>query len=106
VECISELYAVFAGRSEREIQLTTAELKKRKQLHGQRFSITARKLADFLTSLEAEEVLLEQRLRDFEAKEVLSAKQQQVSSKKTAASIETDVANSEDISTLEIYEDF
>jgi transposase InsO family protein len=106
VECISELYAVFAGRSEREIQLTTAELKKRKQLHGQRFSITARKLADFLTSLEAEEVLLEQRLRDFEAKEVLSAKKQQVSSKKTEASIETDVANSEDISTLEIYEDF
>lgn len=106
VECISELYAVFAGRSEREIQLTTAELKKRKQLHGQRFTITARKLADFLTSLEAEEVLLEQRLRDFEAKEVLSAKKQPIPVEKTVASQEKSVANSEEAETLDTYEDF
>ena len=59
-----------------EIQLATAELRKRNQLHGQQFTITARKLADFLTSLEAEEVLLEQRLRDTEARGMLTPKEQ------------------------------
>lgn len=64
VRCISEHYAHFAGRSEREILLASAELRRRHQRHGQRLPITARKLADFLASLEAEEVLLEQRLGD------------------------------------------
>ena len=72
VQCLSEHYSTFAGRSEREIQLATAELRKRDQLHGQRFTITARKLADFLTSLEAEEFLLQQRLQDTEAREMLT----------------------------------
>ncbi|MBI4496624.1 MAG: DDE-type integrase/transposase/recombinase [Chloroflexi bacterium] len=71
VRGISEHRACFAGRSEREIQLATAELRRRHQRHGQQFTVTARKLADFLASLEAEEALLEQRLRDAEAKEVI-----------------------------------
>ncbi len=71
VRCISEHYARFAGHSEREIQLASAELRRRSQRHGQQLPITARKLADFLVSLEAEETLLEQRLRDAEAKDVL-----------------------------------
>lgn len=77
VQCLSEHYAIFAGRSEREIQLATTELQKRNQLHGQQFTITARKLADFLTSLEAEEILLEQRLRDAEAREMLALNKEQ-----------------------------
>jgi putative transposase len=64
VRCISQHQTQFAGRSEREILLASAELRRRHQRHGQRLPITARKLADFLASLEAEEVLLEQRLRD------------------------------------------
>jgi len=64
VRCISEHHAHLAGRSEREILLASVELRRRHQRHGQRLPITARKLADFLASLEAEEVLLEQRLRD------------------------------------------
>ena len=64
VRCISQYQTQFAGRSEREILLASAELRRRHQRHGQRLPITARKLADFLASLEAEEVLLEQRLRD------------------------------------------
>ena len=58
--------------------MATAELRKRNQLHGQQFTITARKLADFLTSLEAEELLLEQRLRDAEAREMLTPKEQPI----------------------------
>lgn len=64
VRCISEHYARFAGRSEREVQLATAELRRRHQRHAQQLTITARKLADFLVSIEAEEALLDQRLRD------------------------------------------
>jgi len=72
IECISEHYARFQGRSEREIQLATAELRQRQRRHGQQFVLTAAKLADFLSSVEAEEVLLEQRQRDDEARAVFS----------------------------------
>ncbi|MBC8450393.1 MAG: hypothetical protein H8D78_21880 [Chloroflexi bacterium] len=72
VRCISEHYARFAGRSEREMMLATAELRKRNQRHTRQFAITARRLADFLASLDAEEALLEQRLRDSEAQDVLA----------------------------------
>ena len=51
-------------------------------------------------------MLLEQRLRDFEAKETLSAKNQPVPLEKTAASTETGAANSEEAETLDTYEDF
>ena len=65
---MSEHYAQFAGRSERELMLATAELRRRHQRHAQQLAITARKLADFLASVEAEEVLLRQRLRDAEGR--------------------------------------
>jgi putative transposase len=71
VRCISEHHARFAGRSEREIQLASAELRRRQQRHNQQFRVTARQLADFLASVEAEEVVLEQRLRDAEARTTL-----------------------------------
>jgi transposase InsO family protein len=71
VRCISQHYARFTGRSEREMMLATAELRRQHQGRSQRFTVTARRLANFLASLEAEEVLLEQRLRDAEARDVL-----------------------------------
>ena len=71
VRCISEHHARFAGRSEREIQLASAELHRRHQRHNQQFRVTARQLADFLASVEGEEVVLEQRLRDAEARTTL-----------------------------------
>lgn len=70
VRCLSEHYARFAGHSERELMLASAELHKRHQQHNQHATLTARQLADFLASLEAEELLLEQRLRDAQAREV------------------------------------
>jgi transposase InsO family protein len=71
VRCISEHHAQFAGRSEREIQLASAELRRRQQRHNQQFRVTARELADFLASIGGEEVVLEQRLRDAEARTAL-----------------------------------
>jgi len=71
VRCISEHHAQFAARSEREIQLASAELRRRHQRHNQQFRVTARHLADFLASVEDEEVILEQHLRDAEARTTL-----------------------------------
>ena len=70
VECISEYYALFRGRSEKEIQLATAQLKKHKQNHAANYKVRARQLGQFLASTEAEELLLEQRLRDEQIQEV------------------------------------
>jgi putative transposase len=83
VECISEHYARFKGRTEREIQLATEELRQRHRRHGQQFVLTAAKLADFLSSVEAEEVLLAQRQRDHEARGVFSLMEGTLAPKQT-----------------------
>jgi hypothetical protein len=67
VRCHSEHYAVLKGRSEREIMLATQELRRRYHNHSAAFPVTARHLAGFLQSVEAEEVLLSQRLSDLES---------------------------------------
>jgi len=56
----------------RELHLAAEELRKRNQRHAQRFTITAAKLAAFITSVEAHEVLLTQRMHDDEAKGVFA----------------------------------
>jgi putative transposase len=66
-ECHSEYFAVFQGRTEKELMLATEELRKSMQHQSGEFSITSRKLAEFLDSVQAEEVLLEQRLGDLES---------------------------------------
>jgi transposase InsO family protein len=70
IECLSEYYAIFKGRSEKEIWLATSELQKRKSNHKKELKVRAKKLAEFLSTAEAEEVLLAQRLRDAQGKEV------------------------------------
>ena len=66
-ECHSEYFAVFQGRTEKELMLATEELRKSMQHQSGESSITSRKLAEFLDSVQAEEVLLEQRLGDMES---------------------------------------
>jgi hypothetical protein len=67
-ECHSEHYAVFHGRSEKEVMLASEELRRMRQCHSQQLSITATKLANFLESVEAQEALLLQRLTDAESR--------------------------------------
>jgi len=74
VECHSELYTTFRGRSEKEIMLASRELMKRHQNHAQQLNINGRRLAEFIQSVEAEEALLTQRLRDRESQEVRSGR--------------------------------
>src|SRR5216683_4764675 len=70
-ECHSEHYVMLQGRSEKEIMLASKEVRRRSQLHSrERFTLTARKLADFLESAEAEEKCLLQRLRDRESNSI------------------------------------
>jgi putative transposase len=70
IQCHSEYYAILKGRSEREIMLATQELHQRCRNHSASFHVSARQLAEFLESVEAEEVLLSQRLSDLESKEI------------------------------------
>ena len=70
--CISQYRAIFAGRSEREIELASKILRKRQQNSAKRYTITSSLIAGFLSSLEAEEALLLQRLHDMELKNILA----------------------------------
>jgi putative transposase len=70
ISCYSELFPSFRGRSEREMMIAAAELRKRSQDHSREFQLTARRLADFVASVEAEESLLIQRLQDAAARRI------------------------------------
>jgi transposase InsO family protein len=64
--CHSEHYLTLRGHSERELMLATEEIRRLHQDHSREYAITGRRLADFLTSVEAEEFLLKQRISDGE----------------------------------------
>jgi len=73
VKCHSEYHMIFHGRSEREIRLASEELRRRRTLHSRQFNLTASKIAEFIESVEAEEILLTQRLKDHENRIVLES---------------------------------
>jgi len=72
VKCLSEYHLQLRGHTEREIQLASHELRKRYQNHGRGGAVTAKRLAEFLNSVEAHESLLTQRWHDLEGHSVLT----------------------------------
>jgi putative transposase len=62
--CLSERYATFQGRTEREIALATAALRQQKRLDRQQVNINAQTLAVFLASVAGQETVLGQQLKD------------------------------------------
>ncbi len=72
VQCVSEHYSALRGKSERELMLATAELRRRARQHAGQLTVTAKKLADFLASAEGEHALRVQRTKDREAKDVVA----------------------------------
>jgi putative transposase len=72
VQCVSEHYSTLRGKSERELMLATAELRRRTHHHAGQFTVTAKKLADFLASAEGEHALRVQRTNDREAKGIVT----------------------------------
>ena len=61
------------NHSIRELQLISAELRKRQSISAQQYQITIKHIAEFLASVEAEEVLGIQRLCDAESRDILRA---------------------------------
>ena len=73
VKCISQYYSIFSGHSEKELRLATQEIKRLAKLSRTSTSISAKRLADFISHVQEHEALLLQRLRDLEAHQVLNA---------------------------------
>jgi putative transposase len=71
IECFSDYSTIFDGCSEKLLMLATKELKKRHQTHAEQFTLRASIIADFILSAEAEEVLLNQRIKDREQSYIL-----------------------------------
>ena len=70
VPCISQYYNSFHGRSEREVKLASLELRRSKQKHAQRVTLSAKEKAAYLEGAEAKEALLLQRLHDLARQDV------------------------------------
>lgn len=68
-QCLSEYHTVFKGRSVREVMLASVELRRRRQQHQRTVAITAHRLAEFLNTVQADEAVALQRLRDAETKQ-------------------------------------
>lgn len=73
VRCHSEYYTILNGHSEKELMIASNEPRKRQQRHSQGLAITAKRLAGFLQCIEADELLMAQRLRDREAQATRSS---------------------------------
>lgn len=70
VECHSEYYALLHDHSERELMLASCEIRRRKQHDASEFAVTAKRLGTFLHSVEADEAVLIQRIRDQEGQAI------------------------------------
>lgn len=129
VECTSQYYIDFQGHTEKELKLASSEIRKRDHNHSKNNKVSAKKLANFLASAEAQEALLQQRTRDFETQQVIqiiegkvtplsqiqvkNTQSQQSKIMESQASIidETEVKDNQiesndDWDELEIYEEF
>jgi len=71
VECRSDYHALLHGRSEREMQLIGAELRKEQRAHQAGYKVTAKQLAAFSARVEEHEEILRQRERDTETRGIL-----------------------------------
>ncbi len=73
VKCISQYYSIFEGHSEKELLLATSEIKRARKLTQASSTVSAKRLADFITNVQEHETLLIQRLKDIEAKQVINS---------------------------------
>jgi putative transposase len=73
IPCKSQFYAQLAGRSERELAIITAELRKSAQGDQESRGLSAARLAAFLSKADQHQALLLQRLKDLESHPILDA---------------------------------
>lgn len=116
-QCISEYHTVFKGRSVREVRLASVELRRRRQQHQRNASVTACRLAEFLNSVEADEAVALQRLRDAETKKATRHKDSRagVATKRQGTTLQESQDSSETLrlteytahpDQLEVYEEY
>src|SRR5229473_5380305 len=68
IPCKSQFYAILSGRSERELAIITAELRKAAQVDNASAGLSAARLAAFLAKAEGHQALLLQHIRDLESR--------------------------------------
>ena len=73
VPCGAAHFMALRNHSIRELQLISAELRRRQSISAQQYQITIKHIAEFLASVEAEEVLGIQRLCNAESRDILQA---------------------------------
>jgi putative transposase len=105
VRCSSDHFLDFHDRSEKEIEIAAAELRKRQTEHSLKSSITAKRLANLLQSMEADETLLMQRRRDLENKEIIEIINGDFASKSRTNEVTKAAAGVESIDTVEATSD-
>jgi len=88
--CFSQYASVFRGRSERELQLATAELRRQHQNQGAAFAVTAKRLAEFLHSVSTDEELMAQHMRDAEQASVRATGDRVLAQLETVPAAEND----------------
>ncbi len=71
ISCTAANRMILCNHSERELQLISAELRRRQTVSAQQYQIRIKHIAEFLASVEAEELLGIQRLRDAESRDIL-----------------------------------
>jgi putative transposase len=72
-QCDAKHFLVLRNHSERELQLISDELRKRRSVSARQYPITIKHIAEFLASVEAEEQLGIQRLCEAESRDILQA---------------------------------
>ncbi|CUB35086.1 MULTISPECIES: TnsA endonuclease N-terminal domain-containing protein [Bacillus] len=63
IKCTSEYYHELKGKTERELKLAMEEIKKRKQNHVKGYSVTAKKIAEFINNVEEKEKLMAENMK-------------------------------------------
>lgn len=72
-QCNATHFLGLRNHSERELQLISDELRRRRSVSAQQYPITIQRIAEFLSSVQAEEQFGIQRLCDAESRDILQA---------------------------------
>lgn len=73
IPCKSQFFAQLSGRSERELEIITTELRKSVKADEESRGLSAARLAAFLEKAEGHQALLLQHMRDLESQPILDA---------------------------------
>ncbi|GCE29333.1 transposase [Dictyobacter alpinus] len=114
VRCVSQYHTFLQGHSEKELMLASKEIRRQNQLHTKNRTVTARRLADFLSQASEHEAIRQQRIRDLEAKAILEAIAgtvgqagvETVSIPLTTSHVSQDQAKPVDFASLTAFEEF